>query len=291
LDREAGFSKSKIDFKFCGSGGIIDVFDIKLPQNQLDRPIESFRVGGVKISAVDRQRAIEEFYRLVSDHAGGYITATSAHGIVEAQSDRHLTAIIGGAQMTLPDGMPISWIGKLKAAPVERCSGSDFFCNVVRDPRAARLRHYFYGGQEDTTARVVARVSELLGKEAIAGWHCPPIRAAGEPEKISVITNIAARSPDVIWVGLSTPKQEYWMANHTAYFRESLLVGIGAAFDFFAGVRSRAPRIVQHLGFEWLFRLTTEPKRLWPRYKEVVPAMLRIFVIEAVRRLRFEFRI
>jgi N-acetylglucosaminyldiphosphoundecaprenol N-acetyl-beta-D-mannosaminyltransferase len=283
MDRKASFSKSKTGFKFCCSGGIIDVFDLKLSQNQLDRPIESFMVGGVKISAVDRRRAIEEFYRLVPEHAGGYITATSAHGIVEAQSDQHLRAIIGGAQMTLPDGMPICWIGKLKAAPVERCSGSDFFYSVVRDPRAARLRHYFYGGQEDSTSRVVARVSEVLGKDAIAGWHCPPMRAAGEPEQISVITNIAARSPDVIWVGLSTPKQEYWMANYTAYFPESLLVGIGAAFDFFAGVRSRAPRIVQQLGFEWLFRLTAEPKRLWPRYKEVVPAMLRIFLVEAIR--------
>ena len=263
---------------------MIDVVGVRSLRDQLAPPVQSYTVGGVKISAVDRQRGLEEFFRLVSDHVGGYVTATSAHGIVEAQSDHHLRSIIDGARMTLPDGMPISFIGKLKAGPVERFSGPDFFQSVMHDPRARGLRHYFYGGNQNSTSRLVARVSELLGHQAVAGWYCPPIRAVGEPEQLSVIADIGATSPDVIWVGLSTPKQEYWMAKHTAYFPMSMLVGIGAAFDFFAGVRSRAPSIVRRTGFEWLFRLGTEPIRLWPRYKQVVPKMLRILLAEVMHR-------
>ena len=240
----------------------------------------NYTVGGVIISSIRRRDAINEFFRLVSSGSGGYVTLTSAHGVVESQSDDRLRRIINEARMTLADGLPILWAGKLKGAAVERFTGSEFFDTVMRDPKSTRLRHYFYGGQQQSTSRVVAGAIKLLGQHAVAGWHCPPFRAAGVLEDKSVIADIAATSPDVIWVGLSTPKQEYWMANHAANCPNSLLVGIGAAFDFFAGVKPRAPKFVQQCGFEWLYRLGTDPRRLWPRYRKVVPEMLKILLAE-----------
>ena len=238
------------------------------------RGLESYTVGGVIISSFCRRDAVSEFFRLVSSGTGGYVTLTSAHGVVDPKSDDRLRRIINEARMTLADGLPILWAGKLKGAALERFPGSEFFDTVMRDPRSTRLRHYFYGGQQETTFRVVAKATNILGQHAIAGWHCPPFRAAGVLEEKSVIADIAATSPDVIWVGLSTPKQEHWMANHAANFPSSILVGIGAAFDFFAGAKPRAPNFVQQCGFEWLYRLGTDPRRLWPRYRVVVPGMI-----------------
>ena len=247
-------------------------------------PIKSFTVGGVHISCVDRTQAIESFFEFVFTRIGGFITVRDAHGIVESQTDSRLHEIINSARMNLPDGMPIVWVGKWKNAVVQRVPGVEFIDSVMRDPRARRIRHYFYGGQMENTPRVVARATELLGTEAIAGWHSPPFRPAGTIEDASVLAQIAATQPDVIWVGLSTPKQEYWMANHAVYFPRAILVGVGAAFDYFIGVQTRAPAFVQRIGFEWLFRVIREPKRLWPRYRRVVPAMLRILIAEAMRR-------
>lgn len=242
--------------------------------------LESYTVGGVTISSICRRDAVNEFFRLVSSGAGGYVTLTSAHGVVESQSDDRLRRIINEARMTLADGLPILWAGKLKGAAAEQFSGSEFFDTVMRDLRSTRLRHYFYGGQQETASRIISKASTLLGKEAIAGWYCPPFRSVGVLEDRSVIADIAATSPDVIWVGLSTPKQEYWMANYAASFPNSILVGIGAAFDFFAEVKPRAPKFVQQTGFEWLYRLGTDPRRLWSRYRMVVPKMLKILLAE-----------
>ena len=246
--------------------------------------LESYTVGGVRISCVDRTRAIEAFFQLVSSRIGGFITVRDAHGIVASQTDSRLRDIINDARMSLPDGMPIVWVGKLKKVTVARVPGAEFVESVIRDPRANRIRHYFYGGKEENTECVVARATELLGTDAVAGWHSPPFRPVGAMEDPSVLAQIAATRPDVIWVGLSTPKQEYWMANHTAHFPNTIFIGIGAAFNYFAGIQSRAPALIQQIGLEWLFRVIQEPKRLWPRYRRVVPGMLRILIAEAMGR-------
>lgn len=246
--------------------------------------LKSYTVGDVKISCVDREQAVDMLLHIASQKRGGFITVTSAHGIVESQSDDHLRQIINSAEMTLADGTPIVWVGMLKGAPVRRVTGAEFVNRVMHDTRTSNLRHYFYGGQPSTTSRVVARAIEQLGPNAIAGWHCPPFREAGILEDPIVVKRIAETKPDIIWVGLSTPKQEYWMANHAKLFPQTLLVGVGAAFDFFAGVQSRAPKTVQKFGFEWLFRLVKEPRRLWPRYRRVVPGMLKVLFAEAIGR-------
>jgi GDP-D-mannose 3',5'-epimerase len=245
---------------------------------------ETFALAGVHLSCLDRPVAASTFFDLVERRAGGFITVTGAHGIVASQRDPKLRAIINSGRLALPDGMPAVWLGKLKGQVVARVAGADFLRDVLTDRRARTLRHYFYGGAPDSTRRIVDKTAQVLGAAAIAGRHAPPLREAGVLEDAAVIAEIAATRPDIIWVGLSTPKQEYWMANHAQHFPRTMLVGIGGALDIFAGLHGRAPRWMQSAGIEWLYRLAREPQRLWPRYREIVPGMLRIMIAEAIHR-------
>jgi N-acetylglucosaminyldiphosphoundecaprenol N-acetyl-beta-D-mannosaminyltransferase len=248
---------------------------------------KTFSVGGVNISAVNIERAVDRFVALIEDGSGGYVTVTSSHGIIEAQSDQSLKQHINDARLAVPDGMPVAWVGRMKIGrEVSRVPGAEFFRAALIDPRARHLRHFFYGGNDDSMSALLAVVKGIIGSEAIAGSYCPPLRDAGAFEEETVILSIIESRPSVIWVGLSTPKQEYWMANHTNQFPGTVLVGVGAAFDFLSGRLSRGPRVMHNYGFEWLYRLVQEPKRLWPRYKRVVPKMLTLMCREAISVVR-----
>ena len=141
----------------------------------------AYTVGGVKISCVDTSEAIDNFFELARSGAGGFITVTSSHGIVEAQADKTLRSIINSARMTLADGMPVFWIGRLKGAKVRRVCGSDFFSGVMQDPRSRDLRHYFYGG----LPRVHAAISKPSQREArrrsFSGFTLSPVSQARSP--------------------------------------------------------------------------------------------------------------
>lgn len=256
-----------------------------MPRPRLPTTPASFQVGGVKVSAVTGRTAVDHFYALLAARQGGYVTVTSAHGVVEALTDKAFGAIVNGAVMTLPDGMPIYWAGRyIQGQTMGRLPGAEFFNLVLTDRRAGTVRHFFYGSQESTTKEVACRAAAACGDTAVAGWHCPPFRLAGTMEDDETIKQMQASAPDVIWVGLSTPKQEYFMANHAHLFPNTLFVGVGAAFDFYAGIKDRGPQALSSTGFEWLYRLVSEPKRLWPRYRVVVPVMLSILARDAVAR-------
>jgi N-acetylglucosaminyldiphosphoundecaprenol N-acetyl-beta-D-mannosaminyltransferase len=185
--------------------------------------------------------------------------------------------------MTLPDGMPTVWMGRLRRVPVRRVTAPDFMEAAISDKRATRARHYFYGASPATVGRIAARAAAILGSAAIAGTYSPPLRPAGAPEEPAVIARIASAEPDVIWVGLGLPKQEYWMDQHRRHFPKAILVGVGAAFDWYAGDKPRAPSWVQSLGLEWLHRVAMEPRRLWPRYRTVVPLALGVMARDLLR--------
>jgi N-acetylglucosaminyldiphosphoundecaprenol N-acetyl-beta-D-mannosaminyltransferase len=242
--------------------------------------VESFSFGGVNISTLNPVSALDAFFDVAERRLGGYVVSSCTHGVVESQHDKSLLQILNDAHMNLPDGMPTVWVGRMKGVSVSRVAAPDFVEMVMKDPRARSLRHYFYGGSPRAMEGIVQRVSDVLGPEAIVGWYAPPFRKAGEMEVDAVIADIAAKRPHVIWVGLGLPKQEYWMANHSAKLPESLMIGVGAAFDWFGGTQPRAPRMVQNLGLEWLFRLVHEPKRLWGRYSQVVPRAILIMLRE-----------
>ena len=244
--------------------------------------IDRFHYGHLAVSALNMKTAIDTFFDHIARQRGGYIACTCTHGVIEVKRDPKLRQIIDDAVLALPDGMPLVWLGYMKGVEVERVTAPDFLEQVMRDPRSRTIRHYFYGATPDAVDRIVRRAKKMVGADAIAGWHCPPFRPAGAKEDAEVIAQIAAAKPDIIWVGLGLPKQEYWMANHQAHFPSSLMIGVGAAFDFFAGTQPRAPVFLQRLGLEWLHRLLKNPIRMWPRYRDVVPKALSVMFTEIV---------
>jgi N-acetylglucosaminyldiphosphoundecaprenol N-acetyl-beta-D-mannosaminyltransferase len=248
----------------------------------MERP-SRYKFGTVQMSCVDLPSALEHFFNAIAGRQGGYIACTCTHGIVEAETDERLRRILNGSLMTLPDGMPTVWMGRLRGVPVRRVTAPDFMEAAINDARAARARHYFYGASPVTVNRIAERAAKLLGNTAIAGIYSPPLRPAGAPEEAAVIARIAEAQPDVIWVGLGLPKQEYWMDWHQRHFPGAVLVGVGAAFDWYAGDKPRAPAWMQSLGLEWLHRVASEPRRLWPRYRTVVPLALGVMARDFLR--------
>lgn len=241
-----------------------------------------FDFGGVQMSCVDMPGALDALFHFAAEGRGGYIACTCTHGIVESQHNAEMRRILNESLLTLPDGMPTVWVGRLKGMPVRRVTAPDFLEAVIRDPRGCYLRHFFYGGAPKTLERIVARATQIVGASAIAGSYSPPIRPAGAAEDPAVLAQITESRPHIIWVGLGLPKQEYWMARYSAEFPGAIMVGVGAAFDWFAGVQPRAPKWLQLLGLEWAHRVASEPKRLWPRYREVVPKALGIMFREFI---------
>jgi N-acetylglucosaminyldiphosphoundecaprenol N-acetyl-beta-D-mannosaminyltransferase len=239
-----------------------------------------FSFGTVQMSCLDMGSALDALFGFVAKEQGGYIACTCTHGIVDSEHDERLRGILNGSLLTLPDGMPTVWVGRAKGMPVRRVTAPDFLEAALADPRARQVRHYFFGGAPKTLEQIVARATYTLGRPAIAGSYSPPIRPAGAPEDPQTLAAIEAARPDIIWVGLGLPKQELWMANHTARFPKAVMVGVGAAFDWYAGVQPRAPQWLQSLGLEWAHRVASEPKRLWPRYRTVVPKALGIMLRE-----------
>lgn len=238
--------------------------------------------GAVGISCIDLAGAIDALYEIAADGSGGYFAFTCAHGIIESQQDARLRDVLNGSRLTLPDGMPTVWLGRLKGRRIARVAAPDFMEAALSDPRAGTVRHYFYGAAPATLERVLARARGLAGAHAIVGAHSPPLRAPGAPEDLAVIEAIAATRPQVIWVGLGLPKQELWMSRYAPELPGAVMLGVGAAFDWFAGVQPRAPRAVQALGLEWLHRVVSEPRRLGPRYGALLVPAARLFAREVV---------
>lgn len=220
--------------------------------------------------------ALDSLFAHAAVRRGGYYAFTCSHGVVDAQTDEALRGILNRADLTLPDGMPLVWFGRSKGHAVGRVSAPDFMEAALRDPRARSLRHYFYGASPEVVTRIARRAERLLGRGAIAGCHSPPMRPAGATEDPEILARMAQSHPHLIWVGLGLPKQEYWMASHAAHFQSSLMLGVGAAFDWFAGSQPRAPRWMRAAGLEWAHRVMSDPARLWPRYRRVVPRALTI---------------
>jgi len=174
-----------------------------------------------------------------------------------------------------PDGMPLVWVAHLSGHPdVERVYGPDLMLEMCRASVSAGHRHFFYGGAPGVAQRLGDRLSARFPGLIVAGCHTPPYRDATAEEDEALVREIDAARADIVWVGLSTPKQERWMARHVGRVSAPVLVGVGAAFDFHAGLKKQAPRWMQRSGLEWSFRLVTEPRRLWKRYARNNPEFL-----------------
>jgi N-acetylglucosaminyldiphosphoundecaprenol N-acetyl-beta-D-mannosaminyltransferase len=224
-------------------------------------------VLGVGVSVIDMSMALELIDQWISRGDHQYVCVTGVHGIMESQRDSSLRDVHNRSGLTTPDGMPLVWAGRAAGAQhMKRVYGPDLMLALCGQARAQGYSSYFYGGRPGVADRLAQRLQELYPGLRIAGRYAPPFRELSADEDDDVVRLINRAKPDLVWVGLGTPKQELWMAAHARRLDANVLIGVGAAFDIHAGLSPQAPRWIQGCGLEWAFRLVHEPRRLWRRY-------------------------
>lgn len=224
-------------------------------------------VLGVGISAVNIPTAVEIVKGWISRREPNYVCVTGVHGVMESQKDENLKAIHNRAGLVVPDGMPMVWLSRLAGfGSVDRVYGPDLMLALCAASEQSGVRHYFYGGKDGVPEMLAERLSTVFPRLQVAGMLSPPFRPLGEREDAEIVDRINGASPDIVWIGLSTPKQERWMSAHLGRITAPAMIGVGAAFDFHAGLKRQAPHWMQRSGLEWLFRMLTEPRRLAGRY-------------------------
>lgn len=232
-------------------------------------PLEVERTGvlGVGISAINIPMAIDVIFDAVEHSRQGYVCVTGVHGVMESQSNAVFRDTLNNSLLTTPDGMPMVWLSKLAGqSHVDRVYGPDLMLELLRQGTPRGLRHFLFGGAPGVAEKLADGLREKVPGVNIVGTHTPPFRPLTEEEEADLAEEVHRAQPDCFWIGLSTPKQEKFMAEHIGKLDATVMLGVGAAFDFHAGLVSQAPRWIQRSGFEWLFRLVMEPRRLWKRY-------------------------
>jgi N-acetylglucosaminyldiphosphoundecaprenol N-acetyl-beta-D-mannosaminyltransferase len=229
--------------------------------------IQRVNVLGVGISVLNLETALAVVVAAVDQRRKGYICITGVHGVMEAQDDVGFRDILNQAFLCTPDGMPMVWLGRWHGhQEMRRVYGPDFMLDVCAWSQRSGCRHFFYGGAPGVAEMLRERLTARFPGLQVVGCYTPPFRPLTADEKAGLQQQIRAAQPDVMWVGLSTPKQERFMAEYLPQLDVTLMVGVGAAFDFHAGRIKQAPRWVQRSGLEWFYRMCSEPKRLAGRY-------------------------
>ena len=224
-------------------------------------------VLGVGISVLNLRTALAAIADAVAARRKGYICVTGVHGVMEAQDDAGFNNILNGAFLCTPDGMPMVWAGKLNGhRDMRRVYGPDLLLEVCAWSETSGCKHFFYGGADGVAELLAQKLQAKFPKLAVVGTYTPPFRALNADEVKQLQAQISAAQPDILWVGLSTPKQEKFMAEFLPQLDVTLMIGVGAAFDFHSGRVKQAPRWMQRSGLEWFYRLCSEPRRLAKRY-------------------------
>jgi N-acetylglucosaminyldiphosphoundecaprenol N-acetyl-beta-D-mannosaminyltransferase len=230
-------------------------------------PVARFDVLGVPVSALTMATALRSLDAWIQARTPNYVCVTGVHGVMECQYDEDLRRIHENAGLVTTDGMPLVWLAHIKGLRhVERVYGPDLMLACCAASVGKGYRHFFYGGAEGVAQLLADRLAARFPGLIVAGVYTPPFRPLTTDEEQALVETINASEADIVWVGLSTPKQERWMAEHVGRLGVPVLIGVGAAFDFHAGVKRQAPRWMRRSGLEWLFRLLAEPGRLGRRY-------------------------
>ena len=230
--------------------------------------IEKVNVLGVGISVLDQDRARDFLFDAVRQGRRGYVAVTGVHGVSEAQNDEVLRNILNHALLSTPDGMPMVWMGRLQGKKsMRRVYGPDLMLNLCEHSPAENFSHFLYGGVPGVAEQLQDELMARFPGLKVVGTYTPPFRRLNDMEIRDLQERVRQTRPDFFWVGLSTPKQERFMAQYMSMLPEAkIFIGVGAAFDLLTGRVRQAPRWMQGAGLEWFFRLTQEPRRLARRY-------------------------
>lgn len=246
--------------------------------------IPSFRLLGVPISIVNKQSTLSTIDDWITAKKGGYICIRDTHGIIHAQDNSSFLEIHEHALMVTPDGVPIVWFGRLCGhKSLMRVCGPDLVGWLCEYSVERGFRHYFFGGADGVAERMAAKLQLQYSGLKIVGTESPPFRETSAQPDLIACERIRKKMPDIVWVGLGSPKQEHWMHVNSPHVPGAIFIGVGAAFDFHSGTISRAPKFMQQSGLEWLYRLFQEPQRLWRRYIIFGPKFLYLAIMQWLR--------
>lgn len=257
----------------------------QLPEKQRVVAVGISKTSYGEVVALCRDWAAER--RVAPISRARYICVTSVHGVIMAQDDPEVAKYLNEADIATPDGMPVVWaLRSFGHSQQQRVYGPTLMLEICRSAEQNGDRIFLYGGRQDTLPLLVDSLLDKFPRLRIAGSYSPPFRPLTAEEDQAVCDSIAESQADIVFVGISTPKQERWMYEHRGCFPGVTLIGVGAAFDFHAGRTKQAPSWMQRNGLEWLFRLSSEPGRLWRRYLLITPRFIPLWARQRFVEIR-----
>ena len=228
--------------------------------------IPTCNIMGVNLAAIDMPWLIEFTKRYIKELSGNYMCVSNVHTTVMSFDDEEYCAVQNGGIMAIPDGGPLSSVGRKRGfSEMRRTTGPDYMKEILKISNKEGYRHFFYGSTEETLKKLQKTLNKSYPDVQVAGMFSPPFRPLSEQEDEEIVHMINESNADFVWIGLGAPKQEQWMYEHQGKIK-GFMIGVGAAFDYEAGNIDRAPMWMQKSNLEWLYRLLQEPKRLFKRY-------------------------
>ncbi len=250
--------------------------------------LQRVNVLGVGVSAINMEEAVSQIDAWIGAREPHYVCVCTVHGVMDCQRSEDLRRIFNGAGMVTPDGMPLVWLGRAEHRNVSRVYGPDLMLADLARSASTGQRHFLYGGGPGVGQRLAAKLRERFPGAHIVGTLEPPFAPIEELCTPEVAAQINKAAADVVWVGVGSPKQEQWMARMRPLLEAPVLIAVGAAFDFHSGTVPQAPRWMQRAGLEWLFRLSSDPSRLWRRYLVDNPWFLWAIALQRLGLRRYE---
>ena len=245
-------------------------------------------VLGVGVSSINLAQATDAIGEALQARRKGYICFAGVHPVMEAQADAELKRIYNRSFLTTPDGMPMVWLNRWQGARhVTRVYGPDLMLEIFRLSEARGWKHFFYGGSDGVAEAMRVEMVKRFPKLQVVGTFEPPFRALTDAEEKQLAEQVRAAQPDILWVGLGSPKQDRFMAAMLPKLDVTLMAGVGAAFNFFTGRVPQAPRWMQRSGLEWFYRCLHEP-RVRGRYFSTVPRFITAAAVQALGLKKYE---
>ncbi len=257
-----------------------------------EKKLNKVCILGVKISAIDMNDACLLVKDAILKRQKKYVCVCPVSTIMECKRNEKVFMSVNCADLVTPDGMAVVWLGRMRGHKnIRRVYGPELMEEVCAISAKSGYRNYLYGSTLDVLDKLKERLAKRYPGLIISGLFSPPFRQLSDDEDNKIVEEINNNAPDIIWVGLGSPKQDLWMYEHRDRLNAPVMIGVGAAFDFLAGTKPQAPRWIRDNGFEWLFRLVTEPKRLWRRYLVDYPLFVYYILLDSISKFLFRPKI